>query len=202
MLMAAVVSHPIQHFAPMFRDLAQAPGLELRVYYCCDWGVESYRDPGFGCDFAWDVPLLEGYQHEFLPIRRKPRSLSFFEVDNPAVGRRLDDFRPSVVWIHGYAHRTSWRAWRWARGRARTLFFGDSELVHRRSRLVAAVKRAVLPAFYRRIDAFITIGDNNEAYYRHYGVPDRKLFRGAFPVDIRRFRGAAEGPPLVQATTT
>jgi glycosyltransferase involved in cell wall biosynthesis len=190
--MAAVVSHPIQHFAPMFRDLAKIAGLDLRVFYCCDWGVRSYRDPGFGQDVAWDVPLLGGYAHEFLPIRRPPHSLTFWDVDNPLVEKRLSGFRPSAVWIHGYSHRTSWRVRKWARGRAKTLFFGDSELLHRRRPLIEAFKRVILPRFYKTIDAFITIGDNNEAYYRHYGVPDSKMFRGAFPVDIRRFRAAIE----------
>ena len=110
--MAAVVSHPIQHFAPMFRDLAQTPGLDLKVFYCCRWGVETYRDPGFGRDVIWDVPLLDGYAHEFLPIRRPPKSLGFREIDNPQVAERLEAFDPAVVWIHGYAQRTSWRVWR------------------------------------------------------------------------------------------
>jgi len=190
--MAAVVSHPIQHFAPMFRDLAKTPGLDLRVFYCCEWGSKTYRDPGFGRDVAWDVPLLDGYEHEFLPIARPPRSLGFRDVDNPAVGERLSAFEPAAVWIHGYGHRTSWRVWKWARGRAKTLFFGDSELLHPRGLAARALKRVVLPFFYSRIDAFITIGDNNEAYYRHYGVPNCKLFRGAFPVDIARFRRVVE----------
>jgi len=190
--LAIVISHPIQHFAPMFRDLARTPGLELKVFYCCEWGVKPYRDPGFGRQIEWDIPLLEGYAYEFLPIARPPKTLTYRDVDNPDVGRRLEAFQPQVVWIHGYGHRTSWRVWRWARGRAKTLFFGDSELLHQRRLASRLIKRIVLPRFYRRIDAFITIGDNNEAYYRHYDVPDRKMFRGAFPVDIRRFRSVVE----------
>ena len=70
---AAVVSHPIQHFAPMFRNLAQVPGFDVKVFYCCDWGVHEYHDPGFGKTIEWDVPLLDGYTYEFLPIARRPR---------------------------------------------------------------------------------------------------------------------------------
>ncbi len=184
---AVVISHPIQHFAPMFRDLAKEPKVELKVFYCCDWGVKNYEDPGFGQKLAWDVPLLEGYAYEFLPIRRRPRNVSFWEIDNPTVGERMEEFKPDVVWVHGYSHRTSWRLHKWARNKARILFFGDSELLSERTTAARFLKRLVLPWFFRRCDAFITIGDNNEAYYGQYGVPDSKMFRGAYPVDIARF---------------
>ena len=75
---AVVISHPIQHFAPIFRDLARLPGMDVKVFYCCDWGVEPTLDPGFGQVFAWDVPLLDGYTYEFMPIVRKPDRLVAF----------------------------------------------------------------------------------------------------------------------------
>lgn len=193
---AAVVSHPIQHYAPMFRDLAAIRGMVVRVLYCCDWGVREYVDRDFGTALAWDVPLLEGYESEFLPARRRPVAISFMQIDNPTVGERLAAFRPDVVWLHGYGLRTLWRARHWCvRNGVRTLHFGDSELLHHRTPLKRMVKRLFLSWYYRPIDAFITIGDNNEAYYRHYGVPQAKLFRGACPVDVSRFRKAIEAAP-------
>jgi glycosyltransferase involved in cell wall biosynthesis len=191
---AAVVSHPIQHFAPLFRQLAQLPGLEVRVFYCCDWGVKAYHDPGFNTTFAWDVDLLEGYNHEFLPIRRRPERLGFWEVDNPEIIPCLAAYDPHALWVHGYSHRTCWRATRWARGRTAILHFGDSELVHPRALWRRALKRLVLGRHFGRCDAFITIGDNNEKYYLHYGVPREKLFRGAYPIDLERFRSAVTVP--------
>ncbi|KAA0253142.1 MAG: glycosyltransferase family 1 protein [Acidobacteria bacterium] len=190
-----VISHPIQHYAPLFRTLAGVPGLEVRVFYCCDWGVKPYHDSGFGQTFAWDVDLLSGYDSVFLPIRRRPRSAGFLDMDNPSVGRYLDEFNPHALWLHGYSQRTIWRAARWASGRAALLHFGDSELLHDRGVVRRALKRAILRWHFGRCDAFVTIGDNNEAYYRHYGVPPEKMFRGACPVDVQRFRaGAGERP--------
>jgi glycosyltransferase involved in cell wall biosynthesis len=191
---AAIVSHPIQHFAPLFRALARTDGLRVKVFYCCDWGVRPYHDPGFAQTFAWDVDLLAGYEHEFLPIRKRPRGMGFWDIDNPRVGERLDAFGPQVLWLHGYGHRTCWRAARWARGRAALLHFGDSELVHPRSWWRRLLKEMTLRRHFRRCDAFITIGDNNEAYYRYYGVPAAKLFRGAYPIDLARFRDAVTAP--------
>ena len=34
------------------------------------------------------------------------------------------------------------------------------------------------------VDLFLTVGDANEAYYRYYGIPDHKMVRTSFPIDI------------------
>ena len=188
--LAVVISHPIQHFVPLYARLARSGEVDLKVFFCCDWGIREYADPDFGKTFAWDIPLLDGYQSEFLPIARRPRSMSFFDVDNPQVGERLSSFNPDAVWIHGYGQRTSWRVLRWARKQAAVLYFGDSELLGRRGAVAKIGKRIVLPWFFRRCDGFLTIGDNNEAYYRHYGVPDEKMHRGCYPIDVARFRSS------------
>ncbi len=145
------------------------------------------------------MPLLDGYDHEFLRPGFSPSNFGFREVDSADLARRLDDWRPHALWVHGYGQGISWRALRWAkRSEAAVLYFGDSELVHDRSPLARGLKRLVLPGFFRRCDAFITIGDNNEAYYRHYGVGPDRLFRGACPVDITRFAAARERMSAVE----
>ena len=190
---AAVISHPIQHYSPVFRALAKVPGLAVKVFYFCDHGVRESFDPGFGQAFKWDVPLLDGYDYEFLRPGYSPPIFGFREVDSPDLSRRLDAYRPHALWVHGYGQGIGWRAVRWAkRHGAAVLYFGDSELVHDRSLLARTLKRLVLPAFFRRCDAFITIGDNNERYYCHYGVAPDRLFRGACPVDIGRFTAVRE----------
>lgn len=189
--LAVVISHPIQHFAPLFAELAKQGSIELKVFYCCDWGVNEYMDPGFGHAFKWDIPLLSGYEFEFLPIKKRPQDLGFFSIDNPQVAKQLESFDPDAVWIHGYSHRSSWRAYLWAvRNTRKILYFGDSELLARRNWRSKFLKRLVLPTFFSRCHAFLTIGDNNEAYYRHYGVTKSKMYRGSFPVDIERFQQA------------
>jgi glycosyltransferase involved in cell wall biosynthesis len=184
------MSHPTQHHAPMFRDLARVPGLEVKVFYAFDHGVRESYDPGFDARFAWDVPLLDGYEHEILRPGYSPRRFGFWETDSPTLPGRLQAFSPHALWVHGYSQRLCWRAVSWARRRCAIVFFGDSELVHHRRLTARAAKRAILGHFFRQCDAFATIGDNNEAYYRHYGVPEAKLFRGAYPVDVTRFTRA------------
>jgi glycosyltransferase involved in cell wall biosynthesis len=191
---AAVISHPIQHYAPVFRELAQVQGMDVKVFYASDWGVRPTFDPDFQCEFSWDVPLLSGYEHEFLPRNRRAAHQGFFEIDSPQLAARLEAYSPHIIWIHGYGHRVSWRALGWARRRAAALFFGDSELLRKRSLWRRTVKSVVVREFFRRCNGFITIGDRNEEYYAHYGVPREKMFRGACPIDVRRFQAAVAAP--------
>src|SRR6185437_2211185 len=68
--LAYLVSHPIQYQAPLLRRIAQEPDIDLTVFFGSDFSVRGYKDEGFGVEVKWDVPLLEGYRHEFLPVLR------------------------------------------------------------------------------------------------------------------------------------
>jgi glycosyltransferase involved in cell wall biosynthesis len=189
--LAVVVSHPIQYFAPWHREVARLGEVDLRVFFCCDWGLEDYMDPGFGETVKWDIPLLEGYEHEFLPITRRPKTLGFWEVDNPAVGEALDKFWPDVVQVFGYARRTNWRVASWARRRARPLMiYSDSNASAARSIVRRGLKYPVVRRFYRHVDGALYVGANNRAYHLRYGVPAERLFRGVLPIDRARLLGA------------
>jgi glycosyltransferase involved in cell wall biosynthesis len=185
--LAILVTHPIQYFAPWYRELAKAPDLDLKVFFCCDWGVNKYVDSGFSTELAWDIPLLEGYTHEFLPIRRRPYRLSFWEVDNPSVGTALAGFQPDVLMVFGYACRTNWRAAFWARRHHHPLLlYSDSNSLATPPRWKRALKGVVVRAFYRYVDGALFIGENNRAYHASYGVPDDRLFPGVYPIERRR----------------
>ena len=184
---AIVVSHPIQYFAPWFRELAQAPDIDLKVFFCCDWGVAEYVDPGFNRNLAWDIPLLEGYAHEFLPIAHRPQRLGFWETDNPHVGAALDRFQPDVLAVFGYALRTSWRVAFWARRhRCPLLLYSDSNVKSLPKRWKRPIKDLVVSRFYGYVDGALFIGRNNRLYHSRYGIPPDRLFPGVYPIERRR----------------
>jgi glycosyltransferase involved in cell wall biosynthesis len=182
--LAILVSHPIQHFAPWHRETAKISEIDLRVYFYCDWGVKEYLDPGFGTDVRWDVPLLDGYANEFLPIARRPQRLTFWDVDNPLVESALDRFQPDVVKLFGYAYRTNWRVARWARRNRRPLMlYSDSNIKTVPSWWKRCLNSTVVGRFYSFVDGAMFVGDNNFRYHRQYGIPAERLFPGSLPVD-------------------
>jgi glycosyltransferase involved in cell wall biosynthesis len=182
--LAVLVSHPIQHFAPWHREAARLKDIDLKVYFYCDWGVSSYLDPEFQTPVEWDVPLLDGYAHEFLPISKRPTRLNYLQVDNPAVGQALDSFNPDVVKVFGYAYRTNWRVAGWAkRWQKPLLLYSDSNARARPAWWKRLAKQAVVRRFYGYVDGALFVGDNNRAYHEMYGLPSQRLFPGALPVD-------------------
>jgi len=187
--LAVIVTHPIQHFAPWHRAVAELGRIHLRVLFCCDWGLREYDDPEFATSFKWDIPLVEGYEHEFLPIARRPRRLSFLQVDNPSIGEALDRFQPDVIQGFGYATRTIWRARRWAKVNTRPfMVFSDSSLTSQPPWWKRGMKALIVRGFYREVDGAFAVGDNNRAYHLFFGVPPHRIFVGRYPVDSERLR--------------
>src|SRR5476649_2632383 len=75
--LAYLVSHPIQYQAPLLRRIAEEPDIDLTVFFGSDFSVRGYTDEGFGVGVKWDVPLLDGYKHVFLPALRDKETVSF-----------------------------------------------------------------------------------------------------------------------------
>ncbi len=81
--LAIITSHPIQYNAPWFRQVAAQPGIDLKVFYLWDFGVKSRVDPGFKHAVTWDIPLLDGYAHEFVPnVSADPGTSHFTGLQN------------------------------------------------------------------------------------------------------------------------
>jgi glycosyltransferase involved in cell wall biosynthesis len=196
---AVVVSHPIQHFCPLYAALTTAARIELRVFFASTAGATPYFDAHFAQTISWQKDLLHGFAYEFLP-GAQPEIRYGESIDNGSIASRLGQFNPDAVIIYGIWHRISRRALWWSkRHKKACLLISDGELKQRRTIWTRLRKRITLPAILSQLDGFLTVGDANEAYYRHYGVPTAKLFRCPFPVDEKRFVDAARERELSSA---
>jgi glycosyltransferase involved in cell wall biosynthesis len=191
---ACLVSHPIQYQAPLFRYLAARPGIELTVFFLSDHSVHAYRDSGFGVDVKWDVPLLDGYRHEFLPRVGSGSGLSFWRPWTFGLRARLRRGRYDALWVHGYAHRGCLAGIAAAKSlNIPVMLRGESNLLSETDdALKLGVKRIAMPALLRTIDAVLAIGRLNREYYLHYGVESGRIFSMPYAVDNEFFRTAAE----------
>ena len=71
-----LVTHPIQYLTPWFRYLANR--LDVEVFYAHQQNAVDHADAGFGVEFEWDLPILEGYQYRWLTnVARKPGVQNF-----------------------------------------------------------------------------------------------------------------------------
>lgn len=174
--LAVVLSHPTQYYSPWFRWLRAHTPLEFRVFYLWEFGVTAQRDPNFQVNFQWDVDLLSGYAHEFVPnAARTPGTEHFWGLRNPTLTTRLAAYQPGAVLLFGYAYASHLRVIAWARRRGVPLIFrGDSHFLGRPA--PGWDRTFLLRQVYRQFAAVTYVGQANRDYFTTLGVPARKLF--------------------------
>lgn len=188
--LAIVATHPIQYYAPWFRYLSR--DLHLKVFYLWDFGVTNQVDRGFGRTVKWDVPLLSGYELEFVLNRSSdPGTHRFGGLNNPALKKRVAAYDPSAVLLMGYNYRSFLRfLWTWDSRRTPLLFRGDSHRIVLQSGLKERVRRRFIAEVFKRFSAFLYVGQANQRYFQYHGVPPAKLFFAPHAVDNDHFMSA------------
>jgi len=189
--LAYLVSHPIQYQAPLLRLLAQEPQVHLKVFFGTNT-AEGFRDSGFGTAVKWDVPLLEGYDHEFLPGLAS-REVTSIRPLNWGIGRRLRQGAFDVLWVHGYTRLVSLSAIFAAKRLGIKVMVRDEANGGTPGRSMA--RNAATRLFYAMLaqlaDAFLAIGTLNCEYYRRLGIPADRIFSVPYAVNNAFFRERA-----------
>ncbi|MDR3568450.1 MAG: glycosyltransferase family 4 protein [Syntrophobacteraceae bacterium] len=185
-------THPIQYHAPFYRKLAEA--VDLTVHYAHRQTPEGQAAGGFGVAFEWDVPLLEGYPHEFLEnVARRPGVGHFRGCNTPGIKRIIEEQRFDGFLVHGWHSLAYWQAMLACRRTKTPLFVrGDSQLATPRRWWVRAGKRLLYRAFIPRFDACLCVGRRAREYYLHYGASPAKMVFCPHAVDNEWFAERAE----------
>lgn len=191
--LAVVISHPIQYYAPWFRQLTRQPGLALQVFYLWDFGVSLQRDRGFGQEIQWDVPLLEGYDHIFVAnAARDPGTQYAIGLDNPTLVGELLHWRPDAVLLFGYAYLSHLRLLLDPRLWGVPLILrGDSHQLAPRLGLKPLLAQLLRRLIFRRFAAGLPVGQANATWMISSGIPRQRQFFAPHAVDNARFQAAA-----------
>ncbi|MBP0130981.1 MAG: glycosyltransferase family 4 protein [Nitrospira sp.] len=191
--LAYLVTHPIQYQAPLLRMIAGQPDISLATFFCTDFSLKAYIDAGFGKSIAWDVPLTDGYAHEFLPVWGTKDSLSFIRPWIYGLKKRLVDGNFDVLWVHGWgqlshiiavlaAHRLG----------IKVLLRGEAGLhLPRHGFFKQWLKDQFLYWLFKRVDGFLAIGRLNRDFYLRYDVLPERVFMMPYAVDNAFFQEQA-----------
>ena len=191
--LAYLVSHPIQYQAPLLRRIAQEPDIDLTVFFGSDFSLRSYQDEGFGVDVKWDVPLLDGYRSEFLPVIRDDGTQTVTTPLNYGIfgalrGGRKPGF--DVLWVHGYAMVNALHGMLAAKTLGiPVLLRGDMWLRDRpRGGAKLLLKNLFFQLLKNLVSGVLTVGTLNEEYWKHYLGDEIPLFLMPYAVDNEYFQ--------------
>lgn len=188
--LGVVFTHPTQHHAPLWRKLNEQPGVALTAFYLCNENQIS-GDKQLGSSQPWDVDLLGGYQYEYLKtFKGKIAPKTEKGLFNPALFNRLTPQNFDAVFVssfYTYSYRLAMLLCK-SRG-IPILMQNDATIITdtHYGKLRKTVQSILYPWMYNLVDYWISSGDHNEIYLRYFGVPDKKIVRGCYPVDRDRF---------------
>ena len=191
--LAFLVTHPTQYQTPLLRLIAAEPGIELKVFFCSDYSTREHWDPGFGRAIEWDISLLDGYEHEFLPAFGGRERMSFWRPYSHGLAKRLRAGNFDTLWIHGYARWFHWVAMFSARRLGIKVLLSDeaTPISTPRGPLKRLAKTLFFGALKQACNGFLAIGSLNREYYLERGVAEDRIFHFPYAVDNARFQAAA-----------
>lgn len=166
MKLAIIASHPIQYQAPIFRELASRPNVQLHVHFG-DLRDSASQGEGYGIEFEWDVPLLDGYEYSvFAPGVTSARDLAGMTAAWRRLGDELRIFGTNVAMHSGWHHPCMFPALAAVRG------CGIPCMLRCEATAMTArtpVRRMWHRLILKQYAAFLPVGRENSTYYEMFG---------------------------------
>ncbi|GBO56722.1 glycosyltransferase, family 4 [Pseudanabaena sp. lw0831] len=175
-----VASHPVQYAVPIFRLMSKHPKLDINVAYCSMHGVASSFDSGFGVEFSWDVPLLDGYPWvEVKNNSLKPQLGKFFGLFNIDIWKMVtkENFDAVIVYT-GYTYASFWIALLAAKLKRKVFIFStDSSALEPRNKLQLKtwLKKILLPFIFNLADTVIVSSTLGKQMVASLGISGKRI---------------------------
>ena len=172
--LAAIATHPVQYFAPVFRLLETNEAVEFLAIFASAQGAQATIDPFFGVEVAWDSAPLSGYRstvldHGGISVARGLKGI----ILGVRAALQARKWGADYVLIFNYSPAFITAA-------TVTLWFSRCKLLLRaetadhtkvRSWLKARLRDGLLTRYYRRFERVFPIGIRSDAHYARLSVP-------------------------------
>lgn len=187
--LAIITSHPIQYNAPWIKLLSQRGVVAVKVFYTWSQTEQGPKyDPTFQRTIEWDIPLLEGYDYEFVKnVSKQPGSHHFKGIDNPTLNKSIEEWKADAVLVIGWSYKSHLSCMRHFKGRVPVFFRGDSTLLDETAGFKTLLRRLFLRWVYSYVDNALYVGTQNKAYFKAHGLKERQLTPASHAIDNGRF---------------
>ena len=190
--LAWFLSHPIQYFSPLLKELGKKT--DLSVFYYSDSSIKGDKDKGFGVPVKWDTDLLSGYNYLFIRnyVGRKPLNNRFWDVFNPGVLKAIRKQKESVVILNGWSYSSDLIVIFFARVFGRRVWLRAENPLNqelKKSGFKLAIKKFFLRNILFRVfvNNCLYIGTESRRFFEFYGVPASRLVYTRYAVDNHYF---------------
>ena len=179
-------THPIQYFVPWYRELSAHKDIDLTVFFCHKQTSEGQAKAGYGVSFEWDIPMLEGYNYQFLDnISKNADVFTFFGCDTPNIKQLISKGDFDAFIVEGWFNKSFWQAifacWK---SKTPIMVRGDSNLIsHGGSFLKRMIKHPIYNWFIPKFNSYLVVGKYAKEYYLHYGANEKHMFFTPHSVD-------------------
>jgi glycosyltransferase involved in cell wall biosynthesis len=187
--LAIITTHPIQYNAPWFRLLAERNQIQIKVFYTWSQSETGTKyDPGFGKNIEWDIPLLDGYEYEFVRnIATNPGTRTHSGIVNPQLIERIKQYHPDAILINGWNFNSHLKCLRYFHKKITVLFRGDSILLDEQKGIRKVLRQIVLKWVYGNVDYALYTGKQNKKYFLRHGLKEDQLIFVPHAIDNERF---------------
>lgn len=189
--LAIIAMHPVQYHTPLYQTICGSSAFDAKVLYLDRIGLEAHYDSEFRTEIEWDIPLLEGHEHEFLRNSSLNNQGGFFSRINLGIPAALKRGRFDAVFIQGYSLASCWIALLAARWLGiRVIWRGEVVLKASddSNKLRNRLRASVIRFFLKRCDALMYTCAANREFLLRYSPRERPPHPFVCAVDNDFFR--------------
>lgn len=190
-------SHPVQYRVPIWKAMEQISPGSVHVVYASDCSVRGHADKGFGLTFAWDEPMLAGYENTILNCENGVPLSGWGSITGKGVSDAIEKIKPSAILLTGLNYRFDLVAY--LRGRAGGipvwLRCETQDDAVSRSKSKSVIRSLIYKAAYVGFSRIFFIGELNKIHYLKNGVSPSALKPARYGT-IDRFSEMSEADKL------
>jgi glycosyltransferase involved in cell wall biosynthesis len=173
--------------------LTERKRLQIKVFYTWEKSADGVFDIKFNQHLKWDIPLLDGYDYQFVKNISEDQGTHHFKgMINPGLNKEIEDWGANAILIFGWNFDSHFKAMRYFKGKIPVYFRGDSTLLDEKPGFKTFARRIWLKFVYHFIDFALFVGENNKNYYLKHGLREKQLIYAPHAIDNERFSDSDE----------